>query len=292
MRDRLAALKAARQTDEYASEYDVHIVESNGEFMPNFFDEVDAIRNTILEINKNIDEVRKKHSSILSAAVPDDRVNSELEMLMNSIKKSANNIRSQLKVMEQRIQQDAQEQVVVSADTRIRKGQHTALSRDFVDVMSHYNTIQVDYREKCKGRIQRQLEITGKSKTSEEVEDMIEKKNIAIFTSGIIIETQQARQALGDIEARHQDILNLENSIKELHEMFLDMAMLVESQGEMVNRVEYNVDQAADYVQSAKIETKKAVRYQSKARWKKFVIFFCCLALIAIIIGIVYSQVV
>jgi t-SNARE complex subunit (syntaxin) len=37
-------------------------------------------------------------------------------------------------------------------------------------------------------------------------------------------------------------------------------------QGEMVNRIEFNVDQAADYVQSAKKETKKAVKYQSKAR--------------------------
>lgn len=291
MRDRLAALKAARQTDEYASEYDDHVVEFKGDFMSNFFQEVDAIRNTIQEITQNIHEVRKKHSAILSAAVPDEQVNSELEMLMNSIKRSANSIRSQLKVMEQRIQQDAQEQKVVNADTRIRKAQHTALSRDFVDVMTEYNTIQVDYREKCKGRIQRQLEITGKSKTSEEVEDMIEKKNIAIFTSGIIIETQQARQALGDIEARHKDILNLENSIKELHEMFLDMAMLVESQGEMVDRIEFNVDQAADYVQSAKIETKKAVRYQSKARRKKIIIFFCCIILLAIIGGIVASQV-
>ena len=34
----------------------------------------------------------------------------------------------------------------------------------------------------------------------------------------------------------------------------------------MINRIEFNVDQAADYVQSAKNETKKAVIYQSKAR--------------------------
>ena len=34
----------------------------------------------------------------------------------------------------------------------------------------------------------------------------------------------------------------------------------------MVNRVEFNVEQAAEYVQSAKQETKKAVKYQSKAR--------------------------
>lgn len=46
----------------------------------------------------------------------------------------------------------------------------------------------------------------------------------------IIMETQQARQTLADIEARHNDIIKLENSIRELHDMFMDMAMLVESQ--------------------------------------------------------------
>ena len=45
-----------------------------------------------------------------------------------------------------------------------------------------------------------------------------------------MIETQQARQSLKDIEARHNDIMRLETSIRELKDMFLDMAMLVESQ--------------------------------------------------------------
>jgi t-SNARE complex subunit (syntaxin) len=44
------------------------------------------------------------------------------------------------------------------------------------------------------------------------------------------METQQAKQTLADIEARHADIIKLENSIRELHDMFMDMAMLVESQ--------------------------------------------------------------
>lgn len=43
-------------------------------------------------------------------------------------------------------------------------------------------------------------------------------------------DTQQAKQTLADIEARHADIIKLESSIRELHDMFMDMAMLVESQ--------------------------------------------------------------
>lgn len=52
------------------------------------------------------------------------------------------------------------------------------------------------------------------------------------------METQQAKQTLADIEARHADIIKLENSIRELHDMFMDMAMLVENQvrGTVLNR--------------------------------------------------------
>ena len=46
----------------------------------------------------------------------------------------------------------------------------------------------------------------------------------------------------------------------------MDMAMLVESQGEMVDRIEYNVEHAKEFVDRAVADTKKAVQYQSKAR--------------------------
>ena len=59
---------------------------------------------------------------------------------------------------------------------------------------------------------------------------MLEQGNSAVFTQGIIMDTAQAKQTLADIEARHADIIKLETSIKELHDMFIDMAMLVESQ--------------------------------------------------------------
>lgn len=44
--------------------------------------------------------------------------------------------------------------------TPILDPQHSTLSRKFVEVMSEYNATQSDYRERCKGRIQRQLEIS------------------------------------------------------------------------------------------------------------------------------------
>uniref|UniRef100_A0AAG5D781 t-SNARE coiled-coil homology domain-containing protein n=1 Tax=Anopheles atroparvus TaxID=41427 RepID=A0AAG5D781_ANOAO len=280
-KDRLAALQAAQSDDEDMPE-DV-AVPVEGSFMEDFFKEVEEIRMMIDKIQANVEEVKKKHSAILSAPQSDEKTKQELEDLMADIKKTANRVRGKLKGIEQNIEQEEQ-QSKSNADLRIRKTQHSALSRKFVEVMTEYNRTQTDYRERCKGRIQRQLEITGRATTNEELEEMLEQGNSAVFTQGIIMETQQAKQTLADIEARHADIIKLENSIRELHDMFMDMAMLVESQGEMIDRIEYHVEHAMDYVQTATQDTKKALKYQSKARRKKILIAICVLVTIVILV--------
>ncbi|XP_066995744.1 syntaxin-1A isoform X1 [Anabrus simplex] len=283
-KDRLAALKAAQSDDDDVGPDDHPVdVEGRDGFMDEFFAEVEEIREMIEKIQANVEEVKKKHSDILSAPQTDEKVKQELEDLMADIKKTANKVRAKLKVIEQNIEQEEHTNKS-SADLRIRKTQHSTLSRKFVEVMTEYNRTQTDYRERCKGRIQRQLEITGRTTTNEELEDMLEQGNPAVFTQGIIMETQQAKQTLADIEARHADIIKLENSIRELHDMFMDMAMLVESQGEMIDRIEYHVEHAVDYVQTATQDTKKALKYQSKARRKKIMIMIC-LAILGVILA-------
>lgn len=52
-------------------------------------------------------------------------------------------------------------------------------------------------------------------------------------------------------------------------------------QGEMIDRIEYHVEHAVDYVQTATQDTKKALKYQSKARRVSYLfrqytnLFFC-----------------
>ncbi|XP_061519342.1 syntaxin-1A isoform X4 [Anopheles gambiae] len=285
-KDRLAALQAAQSDDEDMPE-DV-AVPVEGSFMEDFFKEVEEIRMMIDKIQANVEEVKKKHSAILSAPQSDEKTKQELEDLMADIKKTANRVRGKLKGIEQNIEQEEQ-QSKSNADLRIRKTQHSALSRKFVEVMTEYNRTQTDYRERCKGRIQRQLEITGRATTNEELEEMLEQGNSAVFTQGIIMETQQAKQTLADIEARHADIIKLENSIRELHDMFMDMAMLVESQGEMVDRIEYHVENSRDYITTGQQDLVQAVKYMSKARKKKIWIAIC--VLIAIIILVVFLAI-
>ncbi|KAK2506181.1 hypothetical protein MC885_015696 [Smutsia gigantea] len=302
---------------------DTTVVVEKDHFMDDFFHQVEEIRNSIAKIAQYVEDVKKNHSIILSAPNPEGKIKEELEDLNKEIKKTANKIRAKLKSIEQSFDQDESGNRT-SVDLRIRRTQHSVLSRKFVEVMTEYNEAQTLFRERSKGRIQRQLEITGKTTTDDELEEMLESGNPSIFTSDIISDSQITRQALNEIESRHKDIMKLETSIRELHEMFMDMAMFVETQcglrcgpvlrwsagrhvqlsptcrgitqerleehspplwrsGEMINNIEKSVMNAADYVEHAKEETKKAIKYHSKARRKKWIIVAVSAVLVAVI---------
>ncbi|XP_024238726.1 syntaxin-3a isoform X1 [Oncorhynchus tshawytscha] len=259
MKDRLEQLKATCDNDDE----EVEIAIDNAAFMDEFFSQIEDIRNSIDKIDENVSEVKKLYSVILSAPTSDQKTQDDLEAVTNDIKKMANNARNKLKTIERNLESEEEERI--SADMRIRKSQHAVLSRKFVDVMTKYNEAQLDFRERSKGRIQRQLEITGKATTDEELEEMLEGGNSAVFTSGIM-DSGISKQALSEIEARHKDIVRLESSIKELHDMFVDIAMLVESQGGMIERIESNMDQSVGFVERAVADTKKAAKFQQEAR--------------------------
>lgn len=289
-KDRLGDLLSVKEDDDSnpsnGAEQDDNVtiyIEQKDELMERFFADVSNIRESILEIQANIKEVRKLHSAILSAPSQDESTKGRLEDLNAEIKQKSNKVRSLLKKIQKNIEED-DDPNRQGADKRIRQTQHSTLTKQFVEVMTEYNKTQTDYREKCKATIQRQLEITGKTTSNEELEEMLEQGNISVFTQGILMDTQQAKQTLADIKARHEDIMNLEKSIRELHDMFMDMAMLIESQGEMIDRIEYHVEHAKDHVIVATQDTKKAKEYQSKARKKKIIIIICLSVCLLILI--------
>jgi len=72
-------------------------------------------------------------------------------------------------------------------------------------------------------------------------------------------------------------------SIAELHQLFLDMSVLVEAQGELLDQVEYAVAQSVDYTGRAVDELRSAAYYQAQARKK------CCCVVVTllIVVGVV-----
>ncbi|XP_070845156.1 syntaxin-2-like [Chaetodon trifascialis] len=229
--------------------------------MEDFFKTVGEVRSLIEKICYQAEEVERRQGAILSTPNQDRRSKEELELLNSETKKNANLVRAKLKSMQKDFPVDENSKGA-SVIQRIQKNQHSHLTRWFTEVMRGYHKAQMSFREKCKVKILRQLEIVDKVTTDEELEEMLHRDNLAIFISDINSDAQISSQALSEIECRHRDILCLESSIKELHEIFADTAMLLEIQGELINNIERNVTSAAEYVDTSKAETHKAVTYK------------------------------
>ena len=58
----------------------------------------------------------------------------------------------------------------------------------------------------------------------------------------------QVMDTIVEIEERHEAIKELEQGLTQLHQMFVDMATLVEQQGELILNIENSVTKASDYV--------------------------------------------
>jgi syntaxin 1B/2/3 len=81
----------------------------------------------------------------------------------------------------------------------------------------------------------------------EDIDRMIESGEAENIFQKAILEQGRGRvlDTLTEIQERHRAAKELEQSLLELHQMFLDMAVLVEAQGEMLDNIEKQVGAGA-----------------------------------------------
>lgn len=86
---------------------------------------------------------------------------------------------------------------------------------------------------------------------------------------------------------KYQDVLTLEQSVTELHQMFLDFALLTEQQGELLDQIEFQVKQAGDYVEEANVDVHQSIEYQKSIRKKQcWIILIVVVAIIVVLFAI------
>ena len=176
-----------------------------------------------------------------------------------------------------------------ASEARIRSNMHGTLTRKFVDLMAEYQEIQTKYKNKYRDRVERQYRIVKPNAEQSEIAQVLDDPEASenIFANQLNRSAGHAaaRNALADIQERHQDIKRLEASISELHQLFLDMSVLVETQGELLDQIEYTVGQSVNYTGKAVEELRTAGKYQRKVRKK-----MCCVIIVLLVILIIFLS--
>ncbi|XP_026174569.1 syntaxin-11b.1 [Mastacembelus armatus] len=248
------------------------IVFDNSPDLEEVFSQSQVIHKDIQLIRLEIKRLREQNSRMLQGVTTMSVIKKDSNAIAADIKARAEGVLAHLKDMDATAHKLEEAHGENSAITRIARTQYACLSNGFRDAMFDYNEAEMSHRENCKAQIQRQMEIVGREVTGEEVEEMIEKGQWNIFNDNIMTEGKTARSALFQIEKRHQELLDLESRIKSIHDIFLDIAMLVEDQGPMLNTIQTNVQKTDEGIKEALVKLGRAKRHDKNNPFKKM---FC-----------------
>uniref|UniRef100_A0A8C6UXU4 Syntaxin 11a n=1 Tax=Neogobius melanostomus TaxID=47308 RepID=A0A8C6UXU4_9GOBI len=238
------------------------VVFQGEDIMEGIYKEAQAMRKEMLLLQMDVKRLGKQNTRFLTSVRRISSIKRDSNALGRDIKAKGEEIYKRLEAMG-KLNKDLEEKHgPTAALVRMVRSQYVSLTRAFHDVMSEYNEAEMVQRENCKTRIQRQAEIMSKEVTREQVDEMIETGKWNVFSDNLLLEGRSARSALNEIENRHKELLELEGRIRDIHELFFQMALLVEEQGSMLNNIEATVCATEDYVANATEQIKKAVRYK------------------------------
>ncbi|KAJ4837735.1 hypothetical protein Tsubulata_041219 [Turnera subulata] len=133
--------------------------------------------------------------------------------------------------------------------------------------------IQDEYREVVERRV---ITVTGTRPDEEMIDHLIETgSSEQIFQKAIQEQGRgQVLNTLEEIQERHDAVKEIEKRLLELHQVYLDMAVLVEAQGEILDNIESQVANAGNHVQSGTSSLQTAKNSQKSYRkWMCIVLF-------------------
>ncbi|NXC40608.1 STX19 protein, partial [Penelope pileata] len=287
MRDRLQELKLKAKELQTAGENNCPPVQEEQEefeqqaiiyerepITERHFHEIQKLQN---EINNLVEEVHK-FSQQQKSLVSSMRRFSVLKKESNTareIKIQAEHIRKSLDELSKTVKKVENEHGLSRAIARILSSQHAFLSQRYLNAMLSYNEAITAKQEKCRRFIVRQLEVAGKEVSEEEVNDMLQQGKWEIFNENILTEVKINKAQLSEIEQRHRELISLESQIKDLKELFIQISVLMEEQGEMINNIEISMNNTQEYTQISREKFGLAVKYRKRNPCKA-ICCWCC----------------
>ncbi|KFP69190.1 Syntaxin-19, partial [Acanthisitta chloris] len=217
------------------------------------------INNLVEEVNKFSQQQKSLVSSMRRFSVLKKESNAARE-----IKFQAEHIRKCLDELSKTVKKAENEHGPSCATARILASQYAFLSHRYLNAMLSYNEAVTAKQEKCRRFIVRQLEVAGKEVSEEEVNDMLQQGKWEIFNENLLTEVKITKAQLSEIEQRHKELVNLENQIKDIKELFIQISVLVEEQGKMINNIEISMNNTQEYTQVSKEKFGLAVKYRKK----------------------------
>jgi t-SNARE complex subunit (syntaxin) len=177
----------------------------------------------------------------------------------------------------------------------MRKNIVLTLVRRFKEHLVAFQKEQTAFAEDARGRAVRQLQVAMPNATAEEAAKLVAEGATAAdaISKKMQVTAQVEDQAaahmtvikhLYGLQDRMNDLRKMEQSIAGLHQMFVEMAALVDKQGEMLDHIEVSVTNTKNYTRDAEKALITARQKQHKSEKRTMMLCCCCTILLSVIL--------
>lgn len=259
--------------------------DSSDSVLPEFFEEVGQIKTLMSLIRRNIKSIQDIYLK-QSISADSKLMTSELETLLDSTNASANQIRSKLKVMKQEIDKSD------DSKKRIKNNMHSTLTKKFLELMTEYQTLQSQYKEKFQERVKRQAEIVNPNISQEEITKIINSgSSDALFSDQVVTDRHtEAKNALMYIQEEHRGLKQLEKSLLELQQLFIDLSAAVETHSTNIEQLERDTAETSIVVQQGVTQLAIANEYAAARRRRVAALITTVTFILLCIVGLIIAQ--
>ncbi|XP_078179229.1 syntaxin-132-like [Carex rostrata] len=254
-----------------------------------FFEKISEIEKLIENLTKLLKNLQSSNeeSKVVTKASAMKEIKLKMEKDVKEVIKIGRLAKSKLQALDEDNEANRQKPGCErgSGVDRSRTATTVALKKKLKERIGDFQTlrekINLEYREVVERRV---YTVTGERADEETIDQLIEtgdgeqlfKKAIQEQGRGQILDT------VAEIQERHDAVKGIEKRLLELQQIFMDLSVLVEAQGELLDDIETQVTNAAEHVQSGTVQLQKARRSQKNTRkWS------CCAIILLLIIILV-----
>ena len=215
----------------------------------------------------------------------------EIERCVENSRGRSKAIRGRLKRIAGENEAFAEEFRGKRGDIRVRTNQLQGLTRRFMAAMKVFEEVVNRYRENARKVMKRRLEGLVPNANEIAVDEAVEKGDLSRIIEQTqmqsqlpVAERQRMQRGIEELRSRNKDLKKLEGDIEELHQLFTDMQLLVNMQGDLLNNIEKNVEETKEGTKAAHTELVQAREHQKSAKKKKIWLIILIIVLLAVVL--------
>jgi len=165
---------------------------------------------------------------------------------------------------------------------------HSTLLNKFMDLMREYQSLQANYKERYRERLQKQAEIVKPGISNEEVEQMMQ-SGTEYFADQMLSDERHssAKGALVDIQEQSRELKQLEKSIQELNQLFIDLSAAVDTSSDDIVNVSSEINQSVILASEGVQQIEKANEYAMQRRRRLALLISSAVTVILVVVAII-----